>query len=908
MIEAETLIASLPGSLVDQVPFGVAALQPDSSGDCFRYAYANGRYERLADGEALTGRAFGDVWPSGEPSQDDLRRVLETGEDWWVRYLPGEGEIRSDLPARPFARVLSRFSAAGRHYVIDFVIDNEAPFADSAVESVKQAAELEALFGHDEGPIASVALLARVASMASSSLTLEKVCERTLLAMRDHIADLASAGIYVLDSEATHLRALAMFSQGEPIVSSDETLPISPSTDAGMLVLHGYQLLTHESGGRSLHGEHREDGLESSRWIDLAIERRGRLLGVLELGFKGEGTFGQDELRLYHGIAAILGNAVGNAHSYAAEARNARIAEGVSLILSASLRSRTEEDLGQECLRVLAALTESEFGLVADYVIGTMRSVAVSPEAWKASAMGSDSFRLMDRGMVPDGLWRWLVDERETLIVNEEGSHPACKGVPLGHPPVHTFMGTPLLGKHGQVFGMIGLANRPGGYGEAERLAVEALAPVIVEAIERFRAERQLAENARFADELNHIESIIHATLDFDTIAAEALRTGRDALGASSAAVSLYEPPNFRITHAIGFDDDPTDQLFPEELEPQSMLAIQSKGPVLVQDVMTDERVNARHLISYGIQAVMAIPLLFGGNAFGVAYYNFSEPRTYSEAEVRFVVRLSLSLSLAMENARLYENERTISNRLQEALLALPDVVPGVEFAHSYYPATDAARVGGDFYDIFELSYGHVGITIGDVAGKGVDAAALTSLVKNTIRAHAAERGKTPAQVLKLTNEVLYKTTPVESFVTVFFAILDCRDGRMVCANGGHTTAAVVRPDGEVVKLPVTGPLLGAFPDVELDHVVARLGLEDSLFLYTDGLTEARRGKDLYGEERLFASLARSYEQRPRRLMHRVVADMMAYSHGRLRDDLAILAVRRAEGGLQVPHQQTLDL
>jgi len=267
-----------------------------------------------------------------------------------------------------------------------------------------------------------------------------------------------------------------------------------------------------------------------------------------------------------------------------------------------------------------------------------------------------------------------------------------------------------------------------------------------------------------------------------------------------------------------------------------------------------------------------------------------------------------LSLSLAMENARLYETERTISNRLQEALLALPGSVPGVEFAHAYYPATDSAKVGGDFYDIFELSYGNVGITIGDVAGKGVDAAALTSLVKNTIRAHASERGKTPAQILRLTNEVLYKTTPVESFVTVFFGILDCRDGRFVYSNGGHPTAAVVRPEGDVARLQVTGPLLGAIPDIELQHGETRLSFDDTLFLYTDGLTEARRGGELYGEERLFTALSEALAHRPRKLMHRVIADMMAYSRGRLRDDLALLVVQRTEENQLHPQQSKLEV
>jgi len=162
-----------------------------------------------------------------------------------------------------------------------------------------------------------------------------------------------------------------------------------------------------------------------------------------------------------------------------------------------------------------------------------------------------------------------------------------------------------------------------------------------------------------------------------------------------------------------------------------------------------------------------------------------------------------------------------------------------------------------DFYDIFELSNDHVGITIGDVAGKGLDAAVLTSLVKNTIRAHAGEKGKTSARILALTNDVVYRSTSTEAFTTVFFAILDRRDGRLSYANAGHTTAAIVGEDGSLSRLSATGPILGAFDNAEFGQSDACLETDELLFLYTDGLTEARRDRDQYGQERVFACCPR---------------------------------------------------
>jgi serine phosphatase RsbU (regulator of sigma subunit) len=859
----------------------------ESSGD-FRFAYANQAYERLAPSDRVVGSTLGEVWPAGEPDADTVRRVADTGELWTQRYvLAGQPD---DDGVRPYGRLLTRVMQDEQSYVVDIVVHSTMPMVPSA----------DTTPGKRMGAWRDrMALISRIASMASSSLALETVCERTLSGICERIADLSSGGIYVTRDDGT-LRALAVYERDRPVHMPDEDEHVTPSTGVLAVAEQRYQLLTYESAAHPMTAAAPEP---SGRRIDLAIERRGTLLGVLELGFEGAGSFDQDEIRMYHAIASILGNAVGNARSHQDQVRNTRIAHGLSIVLDASMRSSSEEQLGRECLEVLAGLTGSTRGFMATLQPdGSLREAAIyaAEEPDSESGMAEAS----GRAWPIISLWEAVLAAGETMILRDPVQH--VEDMPEGHPRVEAAMITPLIGKQGQAFGIVILGNRPGGYGGTERATVEALVPAIVESVERFRAERELAENARLADELNHIESIVHASLDVNTIAEEALRTGLEALKADSAALSLYEPPNFRPTHAIGFSRDICSQPIPEDFEPHSQLAIRTKAPVLIEDAATDERVQYAHLLAHDIHAVMVLPLLVGGKAFGNVYYNFTRPRTFSSAEVQFAVRLSLSLSLAMENARLYETERTISNRLQEALLALPDSVHGVDFAHAYYPATDAAKVGGDFYDLFELSYGFVGITIGDVAGKGIDAAALTSLVKNTIRAHASERGKTPAQILQLTNEVLYKTTPVESFVTVFFGLLDCRDGRMVSANGGHTTAAIVRGDGEIVKLPVTGPLLGALPEIELEHAETSLEPEDTLFLYTDGLTEARHGGELYGEDRLFVALADAPERRPRKLMQRVVADVMAYSRGVLRDDLALLVVRRSTKGPQAPHQEKL--
>jgi len=144
--------------------------------------------------------------------------------------------------------------------------------------------------------------------------------------------------------------------------------------------------------------------------------------------------------------------------------------------------------------------------------------------------------------------------------------------------------------------------------------------------------------------------------------------------------------------------------------------------------------------------------------------------------------------------------------------------------------------------------------------------------------------------------------------VTVFFGILDCRDGHLSYANAGHTTAALVRTDATVGRLRVTGPLLGAFPNARFEEVETHLDPGETLFLYTDGLTESRRGRELYGEDRLFELVASKAGRPVDGLVAEVVETVFDFGGRVRRDDAAVLAVRRAAQGPEAPDQLKIAL
>ena len=146
-----------------------------------------------------------------------------------------------------------------------------------------------------------------------------------------------------------------------------------------------------------------------------------------------------------------------------------------------------------------------------------------------------------------------------------------------------------------------------------------------------------------------------------------------------------------------------------------------------------------------------------------------------------------------------------------------------------------------------------------------------------------------------MANRVLVLQSGVEHFATVFFALLDRRDGHITYCNAGHPAAAILRDSCTVTALPPNSPLIGAFLDAPFLSSEAYLAPEDVMLLYTDGLIEARQGDVLFGEPRLRELLGQCQGQDPERLLDRVVAAVDSFTQGRLADDLALLAIQRLD-------------
>lgn len=243
------------------------------------------------------------------------------------------------------------------------------------------------------------------------------------------------------------------------------------------------------------------------------------------------------------------------------------------------------------------------------------------------------------------------------------------------------------------------------------------------------------------------------------------------------------------------------------------------------------------------------------------------------------------------ELQRMYEHEHHIAEILQTSLL--PVVPPRIEcfsFEALYQAAMEEALIGGDFYDVFRISEDKIGIVVGDVSGKGLQAAVQVAMSKDSIRVRAYD-SDSPAVVMEQVNRTLIREGSAENFVTIFFGVLNCAEKTFVYSNAGHAPAMLWKSaESEGVQLLPTGPLVGTIADAVYEERTIKLNPDDELLLATDGLYEIHCCGELLGTEGLldiYTLMKRSGGGSASEL----VDEVRRLCIGDLQDDIAILRV-----------------
>ncbi|MER7330725.1 MULTISPECIES: SpoIIE family protein phosphatase [unclassified Micromonospora] len=331
-----------------------------------------------------------------------------------------------------------------------------------------------------------------------------------------------------------------------------------------------------------------------------------------------------------------------------------------------------------------------------------------------------------------------------------------------------------------------------------------------------------------------------------------------------------------------------------ESVLPHLHKVLQETGPESVQARLREASRNGTQMPLGAPMEGFAVPLIARGQRLGTLAVGRHQRHRHDPDEVSVLEDVARRAALAIENARIHAERRRVAQTLQQSLLppVLP-VVEGIGFAAEYVPTGDDADVGGDFYDVVPLPDGRWLVVVGDVSGKGVQAATVTGLVRDVIRVLVGD-GKPLPEALARVNETLVERGGGR-YCTLALAAVGPGDGTQLDVSlhlAGHDRPVLLRSGGGAAFVGAGGTALGLLDSITSPTAEIPLDPGDSLVFYTDGVTERRRGRELFGTDRLRDAAAPLAGYSADVVAARLRSTALGFSAEAPRDDIAILVLR----------------
>lgn len=418
--------------------------------------------------------------------------------------------------------------------------------------------------------------------------------------------------------------------------------------------------------------------------------------------------------------------------------------------------------------------------------------------------------------------------------------------------------------------------------------------------------ERLLARERRAVDRLVRLQRVTAAltgALSVTDVAEVLVREATAAIDIPRGWVAFLSPDGGALEWraSVGYNDAERERFGRVALDAVSPgpEAMRDGRPRFFSTAEEQARAYPGHAEAYreaGNEAGAVLPILSGRGPLGTIGLSSPGPHPFAPDDRALLETISRLCAQALERAGLYEREHTTAQTLTRSLVPahLP-AIPGVALGHRYAPTPLLhSEVGGDFYDVIPLDGDKWLLVVGDVAGKGPDAAALTGLARYTLRAEARHDSR-PDQLLAVLNDAILSQRSDGRFCTVAIARLDLSDAAapgLELSTAGHPPPLLLHPDGRAEVIDSTGQLLGVFDRATYTSERVTFPPQSTLVLYTDGLLEASAPERELTPEDLAASLADGQATDPQELVDRLYARAVTGREQAPRDDIAILAVR----------------
>ncbi|HEX2296142.1 MAG TPA: GAF domain-containing SpoIIE family protein phosphatase [Actinomycetota bacterium] len=506
---------------------------------------------------------------------------------------------------------------------------------------------------------------------------------------------------------------------------------------------------------------------------------------------------------------------------------------------------------------------------------------------------GYDEEEAADRqnlSATPEGLplLRRALEQRAPVVISDTSTEDPVVARRAAERGVSAYIGLPLQ-RWGEDLGGLGIEfAEPRDFTTKDQALARGIARQLATALASARRFNLLAD-------LRTVGLRVGSKLRLAAVVEEVAAGAVQLLSAESAAVYFLDSTQSSLVAAGSYGRQPprlAEAAARLDLTRDPWRALLAGEIVVVKDLAEHLGAGAAGTAAVAAPIQRAEPPMTGAV---VLFFSWDPPAGADEAEALQV--LAAQAATALENAQRFERQRSVARSLQEGLLAteLPEM-EGYESAAVYEPASGEADIGGDFFDVFDLGDGSFAIVVGDVSGKGAEAAAYTAMAKYMLRAFAI-RNAQPASVLYHLNNALVTGFGEDRFATLMYALFDPDERKLTIAVGGHPPPLIYRAGAdEVEAVGLSGTIVGAFADQSFDQTSFVLGPRDAMLAFTDGLVEARRGDELYGRERVIESLARHAPGASAEVLtQRVFGD--AQSFGEINDDTVVFALVCIEDG-----------
>ena len=326
-----------------------------------------------------------------------------------------------------------------------------------------------------------------------------------------------------------------------------------------------------------------------------------------------------------------------------------------------------------------------------------------------------------------------------------------------------------------------------------------------------------------------------------------------------------------------------------------------NKKPLVINDPKNDERFRGIPW-DESIRSLIAVPMMAKSELRGVlTVYNKKDGKPFAEDDQRLLAIIAGQSGQVVENARLYEKEKTLVKMQEEIRLAariqtelLPKSgpsIPGYDIVGRTIPAQE---VGGDYFDFIPIDEHRLAFCLGDVTGKGLPASLLMANLQATLRGQTLTTGS-PKTCLERSNQLLYQSTSPEKFATLFYAILDLQNHHIHYSNAGHDNPYLCSDRAATKRLKIGGIPLGMLPDFSFEQESVPLEDDSILVAYSDGVTEAMNAQEeMFGEERIAAVIDQHKNAPATEIIDHLVSAVKTFAAGYPQsDDITVVVMRR---------------